>query len=81
VSTLNGTAWVGIARMLPRWWPWSAVPVTAVAALAEEDKVVARFTCSGIQQGPFMGSPPTGRRQEVDEVYIPRVKHERVVDF
>jgi hypothetical protein len=28
-----------------------------------------------------MGCAPTGRRQEVDEVYILRVKGERVVDF
>jgi predicted ester cyclase len=52
-----------------------------VDLIAEEDKVVARFRCSGTQQGPFMGFPATGRRQEVDEVYILRVKDGRVVDF
>jgi predicted ester cyclase len=46
-----------------------------VDAVAEPDKVVAYFKCSGTQQGEWHGHPPTGRRfDDVDEIYIFRVK-------
>jgi predicted ester cyclase len=46
-----------------------------VDVLAESDKVVGYFKCSGTHQGEWRGHEPTGRRFEaVDEVYIFRVK-------
>ena len=45
-----------------------------VDLVAEGDKVAARFRCSGTFQGEFMVLPPTGRRQEVDEVFFLRVR-------
>jgi predicted ester cyclase len=46
-----------------------------VDVLAESDKVVGYFKCSGTHQGEWRGHAPTGRRFEaVDEVYIFRVK-------
>jgi predicted ester cyclase len=43
--------------------------------IAEGDKVVAHFKCSGTHQGEWLGRPPTGKRFEgVDEIYILRVK-------
>ncbi len=46
-----------------------------VELIAEGDKVVAHFRCSGTHEGEWMGYPPTGRRFErVDEVYIFRVR-------
>ena len=48
---------------------------------AEEDKVVARFKCSDTHRGKMMGIPPTGRRQEVDEVYFLRVEDGKFVEF
>jgi predicted ester cyclase len=46
-----------------------------VDVLAESDKVVGYFKCSGTHQGEWRGHPPTGRRFEaVDEVYIFRVE-------
>ncbi len=47
-----------------------------VDLIAEGDKVVAHFTCSGTHEGEWMGHPPTGRRFEaVDEIYIFFVRH------
>ena len=42
--------------------------------IAEDDKVVGHFKCSGTHEGEWRGHAPTGRRFEsVDEVYIFRV--------
>jgi SnoaL-like polyketide cyclase len=47
-----------------------------VDVIAEDDKVVGYFKCSGTHRGEWRGHPPTGRRFEgVDEVYIFRVEH------
>ena len=46
-----------------------------VDVIAEDDKVVGHFKCSGTHQGEWRGHPPTGQRFEgVDEVYIFRVE-------
>jgi predicted ester cyclase len=46
--------------------------------IAEDEKVVGRFRCSGTHLGEWRGNPPTGRRFErVDEVYIYRVHRNR----
>ena len=52
-----------------------------VDVVAEGDKVVRRFKCSGTHRGEMMGIPPTGRRQEVDEVYFLRVEDGKFVEF
>lgn len=42
-----------------------------VHVIAEGDKVVGYFRCSGTQEGEWRGAPATGRRfEDVDEVYI-----------
>ncbi|HEX8208310.1 MAG TPA: ester cyclase [Solirubrobacteraceae bacterium] len=39
--------------------------------VAEADKVVAHFKCSGTHEGEWQDRPPTGRRFEaIDEIYI-----------
>jgi predicted ester cyclase len=44
--------------------------------IAEGDKVVGYFKCSGTHQGEWRGIPASGRRFEnVDEIYIFRVEH------
>ena len=44
--------------------------------IAEGDKVVGYFKCSGTHEGEWRGHAPTGRRFEsVDEVYIFRVEN------
>jgi predicted ester cyclase len=46
-----------------------------VEVVAEPDKVVGYFKCSGTHEGEWRGVPPTGRRfEDVDEVYIFRVE-------
>jgi predicted ester cyclase len=45
-----------------------------VDLIAEGDKVVAHFKCSGTHEGEWRGVAPTGNRFErVDEVYIFRI--------
>ncbi len=51
-----------------------------VDLIAEGDKVVGRFTCSGTHLGEWLGDAPTGRRfEKVDEVYIFRLRAGRIV--
>ena len=46
-----------------------------IDVIAERDKVVAYFKCSGTREGEWRGLAPTGRRfEDVDEVYIFRVE-------
>jgi predicted ester cyclase len=46
-----------------------------VDVIAEGDKVVGHFKCSGTHQGEWRGIPPSGRRFEnVDEIYILRIQ-------
>jgi predicted ester cyclase len=47
--------------------------------IAESDRVVGYFKCSGTHRGEWRGAPPTGRRfEEVDEIYIFRVEGGRL---
>jgi predicted ester cyclase len=56
------------------------VRMEVVELIAEGDKVVARFRCSGTHAGAWRGNPPTGRRfEDVDEVYIITVRDGRIV--
>jgi ketosteroid isomerase-like protein len=49
--------------------------------IAEDDKVVGRFTCSATHLGEWLGHPPTGRRFErVDEVSIFRFRDGRIAN-
>jgi predicted ester cyclase len=46
-----------------------------VEVIAEADKVMGYFKCSGTHEGEWRGRAPTGRRFEgIDEVYIFRVE-------
>ncbi len=52
-----------------------------VDLIAEGDKVVGRFMCSGTHLGEWRGHAPTGRRFEaVDEVYFFKLSEGRIVD-
>lgn len=68
------------ARIASRWVsPFqSAFPdfrMEIVDLIAEGDKVVAHFKCSGTHEGEWLGVSATGRRFEnVDEIYIFEVK-------
>ena len=57
------------------------VQMEIVELIADGEKVVGRFRCSGTNLGPWRGKPPTGRRFErVDEVYIYRVHDGRITE-
>jgi predicted ester cyclase len=57
------------------------VQMEIVELIAEGEKVVGRFRCSATNLGPWRGQPPTGRRFEnVDEVYIYRVRDGRITE-
>jgi predicted ester cyclase len=46
-----------------------------IDVIAEDDKVVGYFKCSGTHQGEWRGHAPTGRRFEsIDEIYVFRVE-------
>ena len=73
-----------IAREATRWvGPFTAsfpdFRMEVVDVIAEGDKVVGYFKCSGTHQGEWRGIAPTGRRfEDVDEVYIFRVEDGRL---
>jgi predicted ester cyclase len=46
-----------------------------VDVIAEPDKAVGHFKCSGTNEGAWQGKPPTGKRfEDIDEIYIFRVE-------
>jgi steroid delta-isomerase-like uncharacterized protein len=68
----------GTIRMVTAAFPDNRHEVEEV--IAEGDRVVLRCTLSGTHEGPFMGIPPTGRRIEVNEIHIYRLKDGKAVE-
>jgi predicted ester cyclase len=57
------------------------VHMEIVELIAEDERVVGRFRCSGTHLGPWRGRPPTGRRfRRIDEVYFFRVRDGRITE-
>ena len=48
--------------------------------IAEGDRVAVRLTSSAIHDGEFMGMPPTGKRYEIGEIHIFRIRAGRVAE-
>jgi steroid delta-isomerase-like uncharacterized protein len=48
--------------------------------IAEEDKVVWRFTSTGTNSGSFMGMPPTGKPSTVTGIVVFRFENSRIVE-
>jgi steroid delta-isomerase-like uncharacterized protein len=48
--------------------------------IAEGDKVVARTTMRGTQQGAFFGIPPTGKAVEMTGVHIMRIADGKIIE-
>jgi ketosteroid isomerase-like protein len=66
--------WIGPFR---RSFPDFRMEVVDV--IAEGDKVVGHFKCSGTHEGEWRGRPATGRRVEgIDEIYVFRVEDGRL---
>jgi predicted ester cyclase len=80
LDVLDQVAADGFAASAKRWVsPFqSAFPdfeMEIAALIAEDDKVVGHFRCSGTHLREWLGLPATGRRFEhVDEIYIFRVR-------
>lgn len=54
---------------------------TAEAMIAEDDKVMIRFTGRGTHRGEFRGVPPTGKDMTYTGIMIVRFVEKKVVDF
>jgi hypothetical protein len=67
----------GTIRMVTAAFPDNRHEVEEV--IAEGDRVVLCCTLSGTHEGPFMGIPPMGRRIEVNEIHIYRLKDGKAV--
>src|SRR3954452_4463814 len=48
--------------------------------IAEDDKVVTRYTVSGTHQGEFFGVPPTGKRISMSGMSIDRFEGGKMVE-
>jgi steroid delta-isomerase-like uncharacterized protein len=57
-----------------------ALAVTVHDQVAEDDKVVTRWSASGIHAGDFAGVPATGRPVTVTGIHIHRVRRGRLVE-
>jgi predicted ester cyclase len=84
-DTLDELAAGEFAQAAKRWvQPFqSAFPdfeIEIVDLIAEGDKVVAHFRCSGTHRGEWVGVPATGRRfEQVDEIYVFTVRDRKLV--
>jgi len=56
----------------------SDVRMTIEDVVAEGDRVAVRLTSSATQTGEFMGLPPSGKRYEIGEIHIFRIRDDRV---
>ncbi|MDQ3631190.1 MAG: ester cyclase [Actinomycetota bacterium] len=76
LDALAGVATGQVAREAARWiGPFRAsfpdFHMEVIDVIAEHDKVVGHFRCSGTHEGEWRGHAPTGRRfAEIDEIYI-----------
>jgi len=85
LDALGDVAAGAFARTARRWispfrQSFPDFTMEVVDLIAEGDRVVAHFRCSGTHEGTWLGHPPTGRRfEDVDEIYIFRVDDGKLV--
>ena len=70
--------YLALLGMLRRGFP--DVQWTLEDAVAEGDKVAARFTMRGTHTGAFMGIPPTGKPFSVTSMGIYRIANGQIVE-
>ncbi|MEO8511184.1 MAG: ester cyclase [Chloroflexota bacterium] len=58
----------------------SDTKMTIDDVIAEGDRVAVRLTSSATQSGDFMGMPPSGKRYEIGEIHIFRLREGRVAE-
>lgn len=57
------------------------VEMQTLELVAEGERVVGRYRCSGTQLGPWRGREPTGKRMHgIDEVYFFTVRDGRIIE-
>ena len=54
--------------------------MTIEDVIAEGDRVAVRLTSSAVQNGPFMGPPPSGARYSIPEIHIFRIRDGQVAE-
>lgn len=59
---------------------FSNISVTIEDMIAEENKVVTRFTARGTHTGEFMGIAPTGKEVNLTQICIDRVASGKIVE-
>jgi len=59
---------------------FSDIQVTIEDIVAEDDKIVSRFTIQGTHTGEFMGIAPTGREITVMQISIDRIADGKIVE-
>lgn len=85
LEVLNEIAAGDFAQAAKRWVePFqSAFPdfeMEIADLIAEGDKVVAHFRCSGTHRGQWLGVPATGRRfEQINEIYIFEVRGGKLI--
>lgn len=58
----------------------SDTTMTIEDVIAAGDSVAVRLTSAATQTGPFMGLPPSGKRYEIGEIHIFRIRDGRVAE-
>jgi steroid delta-isomerase-like uncharacterized protein len=48
--------------------------------IAEDDRIVTRFVCTGTHRAVFLGIEPTGRRVRVAEIAIYRIEDHKIAE-
>ena len=57
------------------------VQMETIELVAEGERVVGRFRCSGTQLGPWRGREASGKRMhDIDEIYFFTVRNGRIVE-
>jgi len=70
-------------KMLVRVWRegFPDMRETIEDLIAEDDRVVGRFTIDATHTGTFLGIPPTGRRIRIGGIDIVRVRDGQIAEF
>lgn len=68
----------GVVQMVTAAFPDNRHQVEEM--IAEGNTVAARVTLTGTNESEFMGMPPTGKRIEVNEIHIYRLRDGKVVE-
>jgi steroid delta-isomerase-like uncharacterized protein len=76
------TGKAGFAELIRLWHTgFPDMTETVEDLIAEDDKVVGRFTFRGTHTGEFLGHAPTGRKVSMTGIDIVRVRDGRIAEF